>query len=111
MNGMMEKLRTAPPKRFAGRTVVYVKDYLTGETLYRISGVREKNIDLPASNVLQFILDDKTTVTARPSGTEPKIKFYISSRMGKGMELEKAEGLAAGKIWEVTTELDKITGA
>ncbi|MGL5428708.1 MAG: phospho-sugar mutase, partial [Cetobacterium sp.] len=42
-------------------------DFLTGET---------KKIDLPVSDVIQFILDDNTHITARPSGTEPKIKYY-----------------------------------
>ncbi len=74
---MMQDYRDNPPKIINGQKVVEFLDYQlqvgknvhTGETW---------NITLPKSNVLQFILEDKTRISARPSGTEPKIKFYFS---------------------------------
>jgi phosphoglucomutase len=109
MQALMESLRKSPPKKYISQYAVYIRDYLTSETIYAISGEREKNLKLPSSNVLQFITNNKTVLTVRPSGTEPKIKFYISAREGKGTDLERAVGMAAGSIWEITTVLDKIT--
>lgn len=63
---MMDGYRNNPPAEIAGSAVEKVIDYNTGDT------------GLPASNVLQFFLADGSRVTARPSGTEPKIKFYMS---------------------------------
>jgi len=108
MRALMDRLRNSPPKLFAGQKVVSVKDYLTGETINPSTGKHEKNIDLPSSNVLQFILEDDSIVTVRPSGTEPKIKFYISCRTDKGMDLGEAEKIAGGKIEAITKELNEI---
>jgi phosphoglucomutase len=74
---MMEGYRTNPPATINGSKVATLLDYglsvgknlLTGETY---------NIELPKSNVLQFITEDGSKISARPSGTEPKIKFYFS---------------------------------
>lgn len=74
---MMEAYRKDPPTMISNSRVATIKDYefqiekdlLTGE---------QKTLDLPKSNVLQFILEDGTSISARPSGTEPKIKFYFS---------------------------------
>ena len=74
---MMEAYRKDPPSMIGNSKVVTLKDYefqveknlLTGE---------QTALDLPRSNVLQFLLDDGTSISARPSGTEPKIKFYFS---------------------------------
>ena len=63
----MSELRTTPPKKIAGEEVLKVVDYL-----------ESKKTGLPKSNVLQFITNKGTKVTARPSGTEPKIKYYFS---------------------------------
>ncbi|MEO3403636.1 phospho-sugar mutase [Mucilaginibacter sp. CAU 1740] len=74
---MMEKFRTNPPATLGGSKVVTLKDYekrvetdLTSNTT--------KAIELPTSDVLQFITEDGSIISARPSGTEPKIKFYCS---------------------------------
>ncbi|NMM49212.1 phospho-sugar mutase [Marinigracilibium pacificum] len=74
---MMQNLRSTPPESLGGIKVKEVKDYLNLESKNLVTGKTEK-IDLPKSNVLQFILEDGSKVSARPSGTEPKIKFYIS---------------------------------
>jgi phosphoglucomutase len=77
MRALMEKLRSHPPDSIGGQAVVRVLDYLKQiETDHATGKVR--GIDLPASDVLQFYLNDGTKISVRPSGTEPKIKFYIS---------------------------------
>jgi len=106
MKGLMEKLRNAPPKTFAGQKVAAVKDYTVGTTLNPATGASEKNIHLPPSNVLQFILEDDSVVTVRPSGTEPKIKFYVSCRSARGMELPDAMKAASEKIAAIGAELN-----
>ncbi len=74
---MMAGFRTTPPASIAGSKVIKVCDYLSSEEKDLISGTTQK-IDSPKSNVLQFFLEDGSKISARPSGTEPKIKFYIS---------------------------------
>lgn len=74
---MMENFRSNPPKTLGGEKVIEVKDYKIGETLYIETGNRTK-LDFPPSNVIQFITENDSLISARPSGTEPKIKFYIS---------------------------------
>jgi phosphoglucomutase len=74
---MMEGYRASPPQSIDGSTVVEMLDYdmQTGKNL--VSGESWK-LSLPKSNVLQFITADGSKISARPSGTEPKIKFYFS---------------------------------
>lgn len=74
---MMEDFRTNTPESISGERVVEVLDYQSSEAIDVASGAR-KSIDLPKSNVVQLITDAGSKITARPSGTEPKIKFYIS---------------------------------
>jgi phosphoglucomutase len=76
---MMEQYRTAPPRSICGSPVVTVRDYLSGESLDVESGARTP-IKMERSNVLQFLTADGTIVSVRPSGTEPKIKFYFGVR-------------------------------
>lgn len=76
---MMEKFRKNPPKSLGGSEVIKVLDILSGE-LKSPQGETLEKIDLPSSNVLQFFLKNGGKVSARPSGTEPKIKFYFSLR-------------------------------
>ncbi|CDF57728.1 phospho-sugar mutase [Thermobrachium celere] len=84
---IMEDLRSNPPKKVADLSVKLVKDYKMSVTKNVVSG-EEEVIELPKSNVIQLVLEDGSVITARPSGTEPKIKFYF---MTKGETLEKAE--------------------
>jgi len=74
--GIMERFRSEPPSKLAGISVEAVMDFKTGLTTYLADGRIEK-IDLPASNVIQLRLANGDRVTARPSGTEPKIKYYF----------------------------------
>lgn len=71
MKNMMAGLRSNPPATLGGEKVIKVRDLM-------------KDPDLPKSNVLQFYLESGTIVSARPSGTEPKIKFYINSMIPAG---------------------------
>jgi len=74
---MLKSLRATPPTTLGGSKVTMVKDYLTSESKNMIDGTVEK-IDLPSSNVLQFFTENGSIISARPSGTEPKVKFYCS---------------------------------
>ena len=73
---MMTYYRNNMPKEISGVEVVHISDYEKKE-VYDNSGKKIKDITLPKSNVLQYILSDNTKITIRPSGTEPKIKFYF----------------------------------
>ena len=74
---MMEGFRNQPPTEIAGKKVVTLLDYQLQVNTNLVTGV-QTNIPLPKSNVLQFVTEDGTKISARPSGTEPKIKFYFS---------------------------------
>jgi phosphoglucomutase len=74
---MMEGYRKQPPTEIAGMKVVTLLDYQLQLSTDLITGTQSK-IALPKSNVLQFMTEDGTKISARPSGTEPKIKFYFS---------------------------------
>lgn len=74
---MMVGFRQSPPKTLAGSPVVTLIDYKSGESKDLKNGTTEK-INFPSSNVLQFFTEDGSKVSVRPSGTEPKIKFYFS---------------------------------
>ena len=73
---MMVDFRENPPKELAGSEVITVRDYKSLEEINMRSGVRTP-IDQDSSNVLQWITADGSIVSVRPSGTEPKIKFYF----------------------------------
>ncbi|HUM66991.1 MAG TPA: phospho-sugar mutase, partial [Chitinophagaceae bacterium] len=75
---MMESYRNNPPKTINGSPVVQLLDYELRKGKNPQTG-EEWTIDLPKSNVLQFVLQDGSLISARPSGTEPKIKFYFST--------------------------------
>ena len=77
IKAMMEKFRSNPPAQIIGSRVVRLLDYKTLKEKDLLTG-RESSLDFPKSDVLQFLLEDGSKVSVRPSGTEPKIKFYIS---------------------------------
>ena len=76
---MMENFRMDPPVSLNGSKVSTINDYLDSRSTDIKSG-EVSPIDLPISNVLQFFLEDGSKISIRPSGTEPKIKFYFSVR-------------------------------
>jgi len=79
---MMADFRANPPKEIAGSPVVRIDDYKSLERTDATSGkktqIKAGSMGIESSNVLQFFTEDGTKVSARPSGTEPKIKFYVS---------------------------------
>jgi phosphoglucomutase len=77
IKAMMEKFRTNPPSTICGSRVARLLDYKTLREKNLLTG-KESPLDFPKSDVLQFYLEDGSKVSVRPSGTEPKIKFYIS---------------------------------
>lgn len=77
ISAMMAGFRQDPPERLGGSDVLMVKDYKTSKATDLATG-ESTPIDLPSSNVLQFYTADGSIISARPSGTEPKIKFYCS---------------------------------
>ena len=83
---LMDRLRSNPPKSFGQWIVEEFRDYKTGETVNPQTGEKGKT-GLPESNVLYFALNNDSWCCARPSGTEPKIKFYMGV---KGTSLEDA---------------------
>ncbi len=74
---MMEDFRNHTPQSISGQKITMIYDFLTQKLTDKISNKTQK-IELPKSNVLQFILEDGSKISIRPSGTEPKIKFYFS---------------------------------
>jgi phosphoglucomutase len=80
---IMEAIRETPMKEIAGMKVEKIENYVTGERLDTTTGEKEP-IDLPQENMMKFILEEKGWVAFRPSGTEPKIKYYYGVS-GKSM--------------------------
>ncbi len=102
---IMEQLRRDPPQQIAGSNVEKLRDLLKGQEL-NLQTRLTTPIPLPSSNVLQFILSDGSKVSARPSGTEPKIKFYFSvfrelPTNARQHELELAKASCAKRIGEL----------
>lgn len=77
ISNKMKELRKTPPTHLGGSKVVMIKDYQLSKERNLETG-EEKNLDYPVSNVLQFFTKEGSKISARPSGTEPKIKFYFS---------------------------------
>ena len=73
----MNSFRESPPKFIDGIPIIQIKDYEKGFS-FNLSNKIKTKINLPKSNVLTFILEDNSKISIRPSGTEPKIKFYFS---------------------------------
>jgi phosphoglucomutase len=96
---MMVNYRSKPPRQINQSDVILIKDYLTLKEKDLITG-KETPIDLPVSNVLQFILGDGSKISVRPSGTEPKIKYYfgVKEKMGINDTFEEIDTKLAEKI-------------
>lgn len=77
IKAMMEEYRNNPPKEISGIRVTRTEDYLKSKRVFPLEN-RSEDIDLPVADVLIFILEDYSKIAIRPSGTEPKIKFYFS---------------------------------
>ena len=108
MAELMKTLRENPPREIAGIAVSRIRD-VKDNTLYDLErGEYVDDIELPSSNVLQFFLADETVVSARPSGTEPKIKFYASATSDAQGRLDAAKQEVSQKLSAIEAELNGI---
>ena len=105
---MMVDFRTNPPKSLGGGLLKVVKDYADLTERDLLSGESKKINQKTTSNVLQFFTEDGTKISVRPSGTEPKIKFYfeVAGELRSREEFEEVERLAEQKIDAIMEELD-----
>ncbi len=104
---MMQGYRDNPPQEIAGSKVVEVYDYQL-QVKKNISTGETENITLPKSNVLQFITADGSKISARPSGTEPKIKFYFSvnTPLKSVDEFDKTQKVLEKKIENIISSMN-----
>lgn len=105
---MMEEFRSNPPKELVGEKIVKLDDYQSSTSLNLITGEKTP-IDIPKSNVLIFFTDKGTKLACRPSGTEPKIKFYFSVQdtLSSKDEFESKLSHAQNKIQKIKEFLEK----
>ncbi|MCR5348940.1 MAG: phospho-sugar mutase [Bacilli bacterium] len=95
MKQLMDGLHASPCTQFLGVNVVSVEDYLSDKRVYA-DGRTEDIVGLPPSDVVKFFLEDGSTICVRPSGTEPKVKFYMEILGEEGDDLnEKADAYYA----------------
>lgn len=104
---MMSRFRSNPPKELAGSPVTIIKDYGTLRQIDLLGG-RTSELEMPeTANVLQYFTQDGTKVSVRPSGTEPKIKFYIEVKLplASAAEYEAVNMAAEEKVLAVKKSL------
>jgi len=106
IESIMKHFRSNPPKQLAGTDVTAILDVKQGTLTDVVQGT-STSVDLPLSDVLQFTLANGSKVTMRPSGTEPKIKFYFSSRK-KGSNIKQLEEEVTYYNETLASELLKI---
>ncbi|HLT51043.1 MAG TPA: phospho-sugar mutase [Arenibacter sp.] len=104
---MMIDFKDSPIKSIDGSSVIAVEDYNTATSKNMITGETTK-IDIPKSNVLIYIAEDGTKMAARPSGTEPKIKFYfsINTKLDRVADFKKVDAELDAKIDRILKELN-----
>ena len=107
IQAIMKQFRENPPKSIAGSPVVTVKDFATLEQKNIASGTVEKLVMPTTSNVLQYYTEDGTKISIRPSGTEPKIKFYIEvhGTLESAEKYDETNEAAEAKIAQICKEL------
>ena len=106
IESIMDRFRKDPPKKIDGSSIRFIEDY--GAAVRTIVKKQEKEmIPLPKANVLIFIAEDGTRVAARPSGTEPKIKFYVSvnTNLNSTRDYRSAKDKLDQKIDRILAEL------
>lgn len=108
MTGIMTAYRQAPPAQLGNIKVLKVRDLLDGTWKYPAAPHgADAPVSLPSSDVLQFYLEDGTIVSARPSGTEPKIKFYASCRADTKAGLSAARTEAERKLAAIKKDIEQ----
>ncbi len=105
ISGMMKSFRENPFSEISGSKVIKMEDYLVGEAINFETNTKDK-IDIPNSNVLIYYTQDGSKIAMRPSGTEPKIKFYISVNT-ESKNGENAKDILQEKIESIITFLNK----
>jgi phosphoglucomutase len=112
MGGIMTKLRTEGLSALGGKKVVKIRDIQQQVEFDPANPSDKKNLPWPRSNVLQFVLEGGTIVSARPSGTEPKIKFYINSTVPVAektdLALENARKEADELCAKISAEINSV---
>lgn len=98
IQSLMEALRKESPKEFGGIKVRKAEDF---KEQIRTTHSGQETIDLPKANVLKYTLADSSWIAARPSGTEPKIKFYMSAQDDSGVVVEEKLGAFEADIQEI----------
>jgi len=117
MRGIMDGYRKAQPAALGGIAVARVRDVKTGLEWKPGAEAQARKIDLPTSDVIQWHLEDGTMVTVRPSGTEPKIKYYVLLRTEVAAGAPAGAGLAAArkssaaKAEAIAADIRKVIGA
>ena len=101
---IIEHFRKEPPKSLNNLDITLVRDYLSSEEFNLVSG-KTATINLPKSNVLHYTLEDNSWLCVRPSGTEPKLKFYVGT---KGSSKKEAQGNIATIKKELLEYVDRI---
>jgi phosphoglucomutase len=103
---MMEKFRSNPPATLGGSKVITLKDYEKGVETDLVNNITSK-LDFPPSDVLQFITEDQSVISARPSGTEPKIKFYcsVNGKLESAAAYAEADAQLDAKIAAIVKDL------
>ncbi len=112
MKSLMERFRTDPPQSLGGLKVTAIRDYETGEQ--RTTSGATSKLDAPKADLIFFDLDRKSNyIAARPSGTEPKVKFYVFAfRPAEDLNsLEDAEKDLAAQVKAISADLQKIVDA
>ena len=109
INNLMVGFRNNPPKELGGSKLAIIKDYLTLSERNVITGEVKPIVQKITSDVLQFFTEDGSKVSVRPSGTEPKIKFYfeVKSTLDSIEKYNEAEAIADEKINVMLTQLVK----
>jgi phosphoglucomutase len=106
---IMKRLRESPIQNLGESEVVLIHDYQKSESVDMISDLRFK-INLPQSNVLQFVSADNSIVSVRPSGTEPKIKYYfgVKENLGNKEDFERVESILDSKLDIMVRQLEAL---
>lgn len=115
MKGIMTKLRTEGLKTLGGKKVAKIRDVQQSVEFDPANPGTKQTLPWPKSNVLQFFLEDGTIVSARPSGTEPKIKFYVNCKVPVASKtdeaLAEAKKNASDLIAKISSEINAILDA
>ncbi|WP_321827670.1 phospho-sugar mutase [Maribacter dokdonensis] len=104
---MLKDFKENPVESVAGSKVKWIEDYNTSTAKNVLTG-EEKTIDIPKSNVLIYETEDGTRIAARPSGTEPKVKFYISTntKLERTEDYKKVAAELDNKVKSILAELN-----